>query len=105
MSLDVSPDLLAAAESSPNLTRDLSADLCWLSERPLAAGVGDAHLAVLDGARGQDLVDDLGRVERLAVVDHDQDLVLQLERGLDLLGEDLLVETSATRTPTRAILS
>ena len=31
-------DLLAAAESSPNLTRDLSADLCWLSERPLAAG-------------------------------------------------------------------
>ena len=40
----------------------------------------------------EDLVDDLRRFERAPVVDLDQDLVLELERRLDLLREDLLVE-------------
>jgi sulfate adenylyltransferase large subunit len=31
-------DLLAAAESAPQPTREISADVCWLSERPLAPG-------------------------------------------------------------------
>jgi sulfate adenylyltransferase subunit 1 (EFTu-like GTPase family) len=31
-------DLLAAAESAPEPTREISADVCWLSERPLAPG-------------------------------------------------------------------
>jgi sulfate adenylyltransferase subunit 1 len=31
-------DLLAAAESAPEPRREISADVCWLGERPLAAG-------------------------------------------------------------------
>ncbi len=31
-------DLLAAAESAPSPTREIEADVCWLSERPLGAG-------------------------------------------------------------------
>ena len=54
------------------------------------AGVGDAVLESL--GLGQQVLDDLGRVERLAVVDLDQHLVLQLQCGLDLLGQQRLVE-------------
>ena len=39
-------DLLAAAESAPEPVRELAADVCWLSERPLAAG---ARLALKHG--------------------------------------------------------
>ena len=31
-------DLLAAAESAPVPVRELEADVCWLTERPLHAG-------------------------------------------------------------------
>ncbi|SHX14410.1 Uncharacterised protein [Mycobacteroides abscessus subsp. abscessus] len=53
-------------------------------------GVGDAVLEALGLL--QQALDDLGRVERLAVVDLDQHLVLELQRGLDLVGQLLLVE-------------
>lgn len=53
-------------------------------------GVGDAVFEAF--GLGEDLVDDLRRFECAAVVDLDQDLVLQFERRLDLLREDLLVE-------------
>ena len=52
--------------------------------------VGDAMLEAL--GLGEDLVDDLRGFECATVVDLDQDLVLEFERGLDLLREDLLVE-------------
>ena len=39
-------DLLAAAESAPAPTREISADVCWMSERPLTAG---ARLALKHG--------------------------------------------------------
>jgi sulfate adenylyltransferase subunit 1 (EFTu-like GTPase family) len=39
-------DLLAAAESAPEPTREISADICWLSERPLRPG---AKLALKHG--------------------------------------------------------
>jgi sulfate adenylyltransferase large subunit len=62
-------DLLAAAESPPDVTRDLSADLCWLSEQPLAAG---QRLALKHGTRTvravvDEVVDrlDLARAERV----------------------------------------
>ena len=41
-------DLLAAAESAPSVTRAFDADVCWLSERPLAAG---QRLALKHGTR------------------------------------------------------
>ena len=39
-------DLLAAAESAPEPVRELEADVCWLTERPLRAG---AKLALKHG--------------------------------------------------------
>jgi sulfate adenylyltransferase large subunit len=63
-------DLLAAAESAPSVTRSFAADVCWLSERPLAAG---QRLALKHGTRTvRAVVDevvgrlDLARAERIA---------------------------------------
>ena len=41
-------DVLSAAESAPVVTRSFEADVCWLSERPLAAG---QRLALKHGTR------------------------------------------------------
>ena len=41
-------DVLAAAASPPSVTRSFGADVCWLSERPLAPG---ARLALKHGTR------------------------------------------------------
>ena len=54
------------------------------------AGVGDAVAEPL--ATGQHLLDDRVRIECLAVVHLDQHLVLEVQRRLDLLPQDLLVE-------------
>jgi sulfate adenylyltransferase large subunit len=54
-------DLLAAAESPPSVTRSVAADVCWLSERPLAAG---QRLALKHGTRTVRAVVD-GVVDRL----------------------------------------
>jgi sulfate adenylyltransferase subunit 1 len=68
-------DLLAAAESAPSPVRSLEADVCWLSERPLAAG---AKLALKHGtatvrAVVDEVVDrlDLARAERVVGDRHD----------------------------------
>ncbi len=53
-------------------------------------GVGDAVHEPL--GQFQHLVDDPGRVQRLTVVDLDQHLVLDVEGGFDLLGQDRLVQ-------------
>ena len=53
-------------------------------------GVGDAVPETL--RLFQQGVDHLVRVQRLAVVDLDQDLVLEFQRGLDLVGQLLRVE-------------
>jgi sulfate adenylyltransferase large subunit len=62
-------DLLAAAESAPEPTREIAADVCWLSERPLQRG---AKLALKHGtstvrAAIDDIVDrlDLAGGERV----------------------------------------
>jgi len=54
------------------------------------AGVGDAVLETL--CLRQQGVDHLGSVERLAVVDLDEHLVLEFECALDLFGQQRLVE-------------
>jgi sulfate adenylyltransferase subunit 1 (EFTu-like GTPase family) len=57
-------DLLAAAESPPSVTRSFAADVCWLSERPLAAG---QRLALKHGTRTvRAVVDEV--VDRLVLV-------------------------------------
>jgi sulfate adenylyltransferase subunit 1 len=62
-------DVLAAAESPPSVTRAFAADLCWLSERRLAAG---QRLALKHGTRTvravvDEVVDrlDLAQAERV----------------------------------------
>jgi sulfate adenylyltransferase large subunit len=58
-------DLLAAAESPPSVTRSFGADVCWLSERPLAPG---ARLALKHGTRTvRAVVDEV--VDRLDLAD------------------------------------
>jgi sulfate adenylyltransferase subunit 1 len=63
-------DVLAAAESAPPVTRAFDADVCWLTERPLAAG---QRLALKHGTRTvravvDEVVDrlDLARAERVS---------------------------------------
>ena len=53
-------------------------------------GVGDHRAQPVDVR--QQLLDDLVDLDRAAVVDLGEDLVLELERALDLLAQDLLVE-------------
>ena len=80
--VDVEQRALAALE------QDRLAALERLVEQQAGVGdpVGEAAPVL------QHRVDDLVDVQRAPVVDLHQDLVLQLERGLDLLVEDLLVE-------------
>jgi hypothetical protein len=66
-------------------------------------GVGDQRPEPV-GVR-EELLDDGVDVDGAAVVDLGQQLVLHLERGLDLLAQDLLVEEVGDRMPTRLILS
>jgi sulfate adenylyltransferase large subunit len=74
--LDISRgDVLAAAESAPEPVRELEADVCWLSERPLAAG---ARLALKNGtATVRAVIDevvnrlDLAEGERVPLGDDD----------------------------------
>ncbi|KMO72613.1 hypothetical protein MOBUDSM44075_03956 [Mycolicibacterium obuense] len=54
------------------------------------AGVGDAMAEAL--GLGQQVVDHLAGVERLAVVDLDQHLVLEFQCALDLFGQQVRVE-------------
>ena len=61
-------DLLAAAQSAPPVSRDLSADLCWLAEQPLRAG---QRLALKHGtATVRAIVDEI--VDRLDLVEGDR---------------------------------
>ena len=69
-------------------SRMCSPALHRLSQREL--GVGDPVLEAVGLL--QHLVDDAAAVQRPPVVDLDQDLVLDVERGLDLLREDRRVE-------------
>jgi sulfate adenylyltransferase subunit 1 (EFTu-like GTPase family) len=58
-------DVLAAAGSPPSVTRSFGADVCWLSERPLAPG---ARLALKHGTRTvRAVVDEV--LDRLDLVD------------------------------------
>jgi sulfate adenylyltransferase subunit 1 len=58
-------DVLAAAGSPPSVTRSFGADVCWLSERPLAPG---ARLALKHGTRTvRAVVDEV--VDRLDLAD------------------------------------
>ena len=68
-------DLLAAAESAPEPAREISADVCWLSERPVAAG---QRLALKNGtATVRAVIDqvvnrlDLAAGERVSLGDND----------------------------------
>jgi len=61
-------DLLAAAESAPEPVRELEADVCWLSDRPLSAG---QRLALKHGtATVRAVIDEV--VDRLHLVDADR---------------------------------
>jgi sulfate adenylyltransferase subunit 1 len=99
-------DLIAAADEQPRVTDELTADLCWLSAKPLRAG---ARVLVKHGTRTvQALVEELTErfdEQTLSTLDAPEELQLNEIGHVTLrLSEEVPVDDYATSPRTGAFL-